>query len=168
VNSYRVQDLVRNYQIGAPGTITGVAYQASNDAVNAQFNAFEMKLCHTSLDELTDSFTTNYDGNSPEPVSSADPVVFDAAADGWFDMPDFQPFHYDGVDNLLVEVQWMGDNGTDLYTWITNTDTYRLLYHKYLDEDVGFLETIYHRFRITIEFDQTVEEVSWGLIKAGF
>jgi hypothetical protein len=168
VNSYRVQDLVRNYEIGAPGTITGVAYQAENDAVNAQFNAFQMKLCHTSLEELTSSFSGNYDGNEPELVAAADPVVLNAAADDWFDIPGFQPFHYDGVDSLIIEVQWMNDNGTDLYTWITNTDTNRLLYHKYLDEDEGFLEPIYHRFRITIEFDENVEVVSWGVIKAGF
>ncbi|MCX7022260.1 MAG: hypothetical protein NTW26_08345 [bacterium] len=83
-------------------------------------------------------------------------------------MPDFQPFHYDGLDNLLIEVQWMGDNGADLNTWITRTDTNRLLYHQDLEEDVGYPVQIYHRFRITIEFDQRVEEVSWGLIKAGF
>ncbi len=158
---------MRNYEIGAPGVITAVAYQATNDAANAQFNEFEMKLCHTSLNELTSSFSGNYDGNPPELVASADPVVFNTTTDGWFDIPGFQPFDYNGVDNLLIEVQWFNDNGTDLYTWVTNTETYHLLYHKYLDEDEGFLERIYHRFRITIEFDQDVEEVSWGLIKAG-
>jgi len=168
VNSYRVQDLVRNFEIGAPGTITAVAYQAQNDAANAQFNAFEMRFCHTSLDELTDSFTANYDGNEPELVASADPLVLDGAADAWLDIPGFASFHYDGVDNLLIEVQWYMDNGVDLDTWVTNTDTDRLLYHKYLDEDVGFLVQIYHRFRITIEFDEGVEAVSWGIIKAGF
>jgi len=168
VNSYRVQDLVRNYQIGAPGIITAVAYQAQNGAANAQFNAFEMRLCHTSLDELTDSFTANYDGNEPELVATANPLVLSAAADEWLDIPGLAPFHYDGIDNLLIEVQWMGDNGVDLDTWVTNTDTNRLLYHKYLDEDVGYLIQIYHRFRITIEFDESVEAVSWSVIKAGF
>ena len=168
MNSYRVQDLVRNYEIGAPGTITGVAYQADDDAMNAQFNAFQMKLCHTSLDELTSSFSGNYDGNEPALVSEQDPLILDAVADEWFDIPGFTPFRYDGVGNLLIEVRWMNDNGTDLETWVTNTDIYRLLYHKYLDEDEGILEMIYHRFRITIEFDQAVEEVSWGVIKAGF
>ncbi len=61
----------------------------------------------------------------------------------------------------------MDDNSTDLYTWITNCDIYRVLHHKYHDEDEGFLVMIYHRFRITIEFEQSVEDVSWGLIKAG-
>jgi hypothetical protein len=136
--------------------------------VNAQFNAFEMHLCHTSLDELTTSFSGNYDGNEPELVAAADPVVFNVTADEWFDIPGFTPFHYDGVENLIIEVQWMNDNGVDLLTWITDTDTYRLLSHKYLDEDIGFLDVIYHRFRITIEFDESVEEVSWGMIKAGF
>ncbi len=63
-----------------------------------------MKLCHTSLDELTDYYEDNYGGNTPEVVSEEDPLVLTTTADEWFDIPGFQPFSYDGVDNLLIEV----------------------------------------------------------------
>ena len=63
-----------------------------------------MKLCHTSLDELTDYYEDNYGGNTPELVATADPFSVTVGADEWFDIPGFQPFSYDGVDNLLIEV----------------------------------------------------------------
>ena len=167
MESFRVQELVLAEEIGTSGIISDVAFQAWNGETDARFYAWRMMLCRTSLDELTDSFSANYDGNEPQIVSSADPLIITCATDDWLPMPDFTGFSYDGEDNLLIEYQWLSDNSRDVYTWIWATEGCRILYNKKLEEDTGFLEATAHRLRLTFEPDIAVEEVSWGVIKAG-
>lgn len=165
MNSYRVQDLVLAQEIGTCGTLTEITFQAASAATGAEFNGWEMRLCHTTLDELTDNFADNYDGNTPQLVHAADPLVLSCAVDDWLALDGFITFEYNGVDNLLVEYQWSGDNSTDIDTWMWTADCDRLLYHKYLDSPTGYLSTKLHRFRLSFA-DTAVEQASWGRIKA--
>src|SRR4030042_5891688 len=106
----RVQELVLAEEIGFAGNISDVAFQAFNGETDARFYSWRMMLCHTSLDELTDSFTANYDGNTPEVVCTADPLSITCQTADWVAMPHFSDFAYDGEDNLLIEYQWQRDN----------------------------------------------------------
>ncbi len=163
----RVQELVLADEIGTSGYVTVVEWQATDSVTDALFYDLELKLCHTPLDELTDYYEDNYGGNTPELVATADPFSVTVGADEWFDIPGFQPFSYDGVDNLLIEVRWRLDNEKEVDCWSWAADNIRYLANYGYDAEFGTASVKANRLRITLEDDPAVVPVSWGLIKAG-
>lgn len=151
------------------GTISDIAFDLVDGPYdNALFYYFELYFCHTSLDELTENFSDNYDGNTPILVSEADPLNITLAEDGWFSFPDPVPFEYDGENNLIVELRWMEDNGSDVYNWGFDCGSYRVLATKFYDGDTGFLSTKMNRMRLVITLDTIVKPTSLGLLKTTF
>ncbi|OGD74817.1 MAG: hypothetical protein A2Y64_00420 [Candidatus Coatesbacteria bacterium RBG_13_66_14] len=164
----RVQELVPADEIGTSGWVTKIEWQAAYAATDARFFDLELKLCHTPLDELTDRFDDNYGGNTPELVAEADPLSVTAGADEWFAVPDMTPYHYDGAQNLLVEVRWRVDNEKEVDCWSWASDRLRYLSNYGYDAESGTPSVKANRLRLTLEPEQAVAGTSWGVIKAGF
>lgn len=76
--------MILKNELNFAGPITKVEYQAEIAANNAQFYNFEMKLCHTPLNVLTTTFQTNYNGNTPVIVGTANPFAVTVVANQWF------------------------------------------------------------------------------------
>jgi hypothetical protein len=87
---------------------------------HAVLSNFYLKLCHTSFNQLTTPFASNYDGNTPVTVFSANPVTINPPMNTWFGFDCHPAFDYDGRRNLLVEVWWDGGNNGGPNCWTTN------------------------------------------------
>ncbi len=71
--------------------------------------------CHTSVGELESTFDRNYTGNVPETVMSANPLVLQWVNNQWHGLAFNRPFSYNGIDNLILEYRWQGDDGNSVY-----------------------------------------------------
>ena len=71
-------------------------------------------MVHTDVDHVVKEFETNYGGNTPDSVFFTVSRDFGTGTVGDWDTINLQtPFEYNGVDNLLVEVTWNGQDGGD-------------------------------------------------------
>jgi hypothetical protein len=104
----RFQTLLKQAKINYAGKINMVEYyNASGDT--GTFNNYKLYLCHTDKKSLFRTFADNYKGT---PVKVADLRSFTVpAAVGWFSLGMATTFDYNNSDNLLLEIQWQGDNG---------------------------------------------------------
>ena len=97
------------------------------DAMSVQFPAattnqgwfadFSLRACRTSLSELTPSFAANYDGNTPVTVMARDTLYLEWQNGEWEELAFDVPFSYNGVDNLILETRWQGDDDGTLYVY---------------------------------------------------
>ncbi|MCP4231835.1 MAG: hypothetical protein GY771_17030 [bacterium] len=154
-------------EINLTGEITEVAYDVTDGPyTDGLFWNFEMRLCHTPLDELTDNFDDNYSGNTPVLVADDDPLNI-TTGDGWWAVPDFTPFDYNGSDNLIIEIRWQDDNEVSVYMWFFDAGTNRFLLAKGYDAETGSVSSKMNRFRLAIN-TSGLESASLGRIKTTF
>jgi hypothetical protein len=159
--------LILASDINRSGDITEVAYDVTNGPYsNGYFYNFEMRLCHTSLDELTENFNNNYAGNTPIMVADDDPLNI-TTDDGWWAVPDFTPFYYNGADNLIIEIRWQDDNEVSVVMWHFDSGTDRFLLAKVYNAVTGTTSTKMNRFRLTVG-SSAIESSSLGRIKSAF
>lgn len=107
----RTQDLVLQSDAIPAGSITTVEWHADGSIAAGTYKNFRVKLCHTNLNALTNTFQTNYGGNSPVAVFSRTSHSVNPAAESWFGWPFDAAFPYNGRDNLIIEVWWEEDEG---------------------------------------------------------
>jgi hypothetical protein len=149
------------------GSITKIEWYAGRDATNAPFGKFEMRLCPTSLSQLTTTFQTNYGGHQPVLVKTADPLVLTVRTNQWFAVPLATPFSYNNRDNLIVEVRWENaQRETSLYTWTDDRpgQTWCLRQSRY-NPTTGTLYELIPVVRITYSAN-AVAPTSLGRVKA--
>jgi hypothetical protein len=105
----RFQMMYTASEIGRSGVITQMSVFKTAYTYRATFPNTSIKLCHTTVSNVTTNYNNNYGGNTPTWVyHSASHVAGTGTADAW-DTIDFQTnFTYDGTSNLLVEVTWAG------------------------------------------------------------
>ncbi len=80
------------------------------------FYNYRLLACHTSLSELTDTYDTNYDGNEPDTVALTGMLELGWVNNQWGSLAFDTQFEYNGLDNLLLEFRWNGDDGRAVYT----------------------------------------------------
>ncbi len=123
-------------------------------------------LCHTSLSALTDSFATNYDGNTPVVVKSADPLTINPSV-GWYSIPGITAFDYNGTDNLIVEVRWTGSDSVSYDAHFANRAVNRNLFSGESTATTGTVAAMNVRLKIKIT-NVAIENSSLGELKAIF
>lgn len=102
----KTQVLYLRDEIDGAGPITGIAFPVAA-VTTAQTHTVTVKLGHSTLGALTDTFANNF--NSGTPVTMANALTFAIPAgvpvDGyiWVPLPD-GAFVYNGTDNLIVEI----------------------------------------------------------------
>ena len=107
----RIQDLVLQSDAVPAGSITKLEWHANGSIVGGTYKDFRIKLCHTSLSALTNTFQTNYGGNTPLRVFSRSSHYVSPPAESWFGWAFDTPFAYNGTDNFIIEVWWEEDVG---------------------------------------------------------
>ncbi len=146
--------------------ITRIEWQAAGTFANAPFRLFELRFCYTSVSELTSDLKTNYGGNTPVLVHSANPLLLTGRPDEWFGFDLTTTFAYNNKDNLIIEPRW--DNNSvetacDAWGWSTGKN-WGWISKEYNGES-GQLFQIICRFRLTFD-DQAVAPTSLGRVRA--
>jgi hypothetical protein len=167
----RIQDLVLQSDAVPAGPITKLEWHADGNIAAGTYKDFRVELCHTNLSALTNTFQTNYGGNTPVRVFYRSSHYVNPPAESWFGWPFDAPFEYNGRDNFIIEVWWEEDVGEGAApTYITKIMS-RGLYssirygqpqHGYPNQ--GELMNYLHHMRITIS-GTGVEPTSLGRVK---
>lgn len=93
-------------------SVSAVELFATHDAFSeAVFYNSEILLCHTPAEELSTSFEANYAGNTPMTVFKDDTLSIDWTAPGWNGFTFDPAFDYNGLDNLIIEFRYLGEDG---------------------------------------------------------
>jgi hypothetical protein len=109
-DAVRFQILYLQSEINCVGEI--VAFElASAGSAPSEFYNVRVSLCHTPDTTLDTVFANNYGGNTPQLVLSADTLLV-GSADTWYNLP--CSYQYNDTDNLLFEIQWRGDAGSNV------------------------------------------------------
>ncbi len=108
IASNRYQMLYRAQELNGAGYITSISFQYDL-AVAASINCPNetIKMGHTNLADLTTTFANNVEigqGSLVTVLNNASINIPAGAAGAYFSFTLAQPFHYNGVDNLVVEV----------------------------------------------------------------
>ena len=77
----------------------------------ATCEGFELHLGYRTSDQLGDDFESNYNPGSRTLVYSDDSLYVTPGSGNWTTLTLSTPFHYNGSDNLVIEVEW--DNGVE-------------------------------------------------------
>jgi hypothetical protein len=107
VSNFRLMQMYRASDIGGSGNVAAIRFQRTDGNAGATTCPnTTIRLAHTSLKELTDTFADNVEEGKGSSVTVIDdePMVIAAGTAGtFFEIPLNTPFHYNGVDNLVVE-----------------------------------------------------------------
>ncbi len=133
-------------------TIIKLAYEIYSviGTGDGEFNDFEVLLCHTSLDSLTDTFDDNYDGNTPTSVISVDPLTVPNAEGVWYELPALS-FAYNGTDNLIIETRWSSSNDISFDCYCGHGTGNRNLQAGEIDAVIGMESDHIVRKKLTVE-----------------
>jgi hypothetical protein len=150
------------------GGISEIAFDfQAGSYQNVEFYDVVFKLCHTTLDELTATFDDNYAGNTPEVIATHNPLTINSTG-GWWPIPDTTVFAYNGTDNLIIELIWVGNNGKSVYSYAMDTGaTCRIVRATDYQSPTGAQWYRLHRFKLTLGAS-AIEASSLGRIKTLF
>ncbi|MCK4266720.1 MAG: Ig-like domain-containing protein, partial [Thermoplasmata archaeon] len=118
----RFQALYYSENVGAEGVIQRISFNRSASQVGV-YNNFKISMAHTDLALLTNTFANNYKGYLVEVFPIANVEINSSNGDSWihFDLND--NFTYDSSHNLLIDIEWNGDNGISVGIDQTNPGT---------------------------------------------
>ena len=106
-----VQYLYTPDQVGTEGMINSIAFERTSSS-GATFDNFMISMAHTDLDQLTTTYDNNYPGNMLIEVFPSQTINLGTLWDnGKFVFNLNGNFTYDSLYNLLIDIQWNGDNG---------------------------------------------------------
>ena len=112
------------------------------------YNA-EILVCPTSLSQLFTNYNDNYQGNSPQTVFSTELLELNWTNNEWHGIIFDTPYQYNGLDNLIFEFRWQGDNSNAVYVkgWYP-TGGNRVLDGFSLSNPIGTLRSYMNSIRI--------------------
>ncbi len=101
------QTLYTASEVGGAGKISALHFRrAFAVATPVTCPNATVRLGHTSLSALTSDFASNIDRSSlVTALNNATVTIPAGAANTWFEIPFTTPFGYNGVDNLVVEIE---------------------------------------------------------------
>ena len=104
----KLQTLYTAAEIGAAGRITALRFFRSDVTPSITCPNTTIRLGHTSLSAPTATFGTNVNqgrGTQRTVLDNTTATIPAGATGTWFEIPFAVPFEYNGVDNLVVEVE---------------------------------------------------------------
>ncbi|MBS3789638.1 MAG: DNRLRE domain-containing protein, partial [Candidatus Thermoplasmatota archaeon] len=117
-DSFHYQTLYTPNQVGSSGRITRLSVRRTDMDVG-NFSNLEISLAHTTLDNLTTTFSNNYHGELIEVFSADNMELNSSDNDPWVDFDLNDDFIYDTSYNLVVDITWNGDGDTSVFTSVT-------------------------------------------------
>lgn len=156
------------------GSILGFSLHSGNSSyLNGEYYLNDIYLCYTDLDQLTDTYATNYGPYTPANVLTAAVLDLDWTNYDWQEeMVLDSPWYYDGTSNFILEFTYDGDNGgveTGNYArgWYPSGGNL-VLDANNKNATTGDLRTYSNWIRFNIDTAQAIESASLGGIKAVF
>jgi hypothetical protein len=122
-DAMRFQALYLHDELGLSGEIVSFGLGSAGNPA-AEFYNVRVSMCHTTRTSLDTLFANNYDGNTPALVFQADTLLV-GTPDTWYYFP--CSFMYNNTQNLVFEIQWRGDAGSnvDFYRNVNGVDPRR-------------------------------------------
>lgn len=147
-------------------TISQIGWQrgGSSGSETGNYNNFKLYVGLASESELSDRYEDNYIPGSRILVYETSSQVMSAGTDEWMIITLDTPFWYNGADNLIVELEWVG--GVNMfYTYMWETGASRGLMNKLdVGAPTGTLST--NISRLMFEGTMALEQNTFGYIKA--
>jgi hypothetical protein len=111
-----IQMIYTSDQVGIEGTIRRISFDRGmgySDIVGV-FNNFNIKMAHTNLTTLTDTFANNYYGYLIEVFPTQTFFANSSNRDTAIHLDLNDNFTYDSRFNLLIDITWNGDGGVNV------------------------------------------------------
>lgn len=110
--------------IGSAFEIGSVSYVfAYTDIVTAYAKDFTLSMAHVENDQLTDTFSENYQAGSLLEVFHIDSLYLENGYGNELVLELDTPFQYNGQDNLLIDIYYPeGNVYSRVYNWEAGTD----------------------------------------------
>ena len=140
-------------------------HRTSVGSASANFSNFQIFVGHGASDELGTNFEDNYIAGTRTLVYSATSQTLFAQAEEWVTIDLDTPFDYNGIDNLIVEINWSGGSGT-FYTYKWQTGTNRCLTGANPGSTTGSLSTQIGQIRLDLPL--ALESTTFAAIKRAF
>jgi len=147
-------------------TIDQIGWQrgGASGSATGYYNSFKLYVGLASESELSDTFNDNYIPGTRTLVYTTTTQVMSAGPDEWSIITLDTPFWYNGTDNLIVELEWIGGSNM-FYTYMWDTGTNRGLMNKSdVTSPTGTLST--EMSRLMIDGTLALEHETFGSIKA--
>ena len=109
-------------EVGQAILIESISFMVE-DYYSSWKDSVSIYMALTELNELTDTFESNYTIGTRQLVLEMDTLYYGTVPDEWFTIELQTPFWYNGESNLLLELFSPGADGgyTDIYNWNSNT-----------------------------------------------
>lgn len=165
-DSVRFQCLWLQSEIGHAGYINQIDFETSSSTTGT-FNECRVWLCHTTKTELEATFDNNYTGNTPVLVRSSSSFAFPGTT-GYVSLG-ITPntFNYNNTNNLLMEIRWNGDSGSNVGCYRSAQANSRL-YATDHNATSGSVQNNGQCIRLHIDTMTGVAPASMGRVKAIF
>ena len=134
------QNLYTADEVGPSGKITRISFSRPDVSAGATgvFQNLKISLAHTQLNEITDTFADNFDGNLIEVFNENKVELGSSNNDPWIHFDLNGDFYYDNTKNLLMDIQWVGDNGNNVALRASNSNpTHRRAYAYNVSHETG-------------------------------
>jgi hypothetical protein len=152
--------------MSGPMTIEQVSWQrgGSSGAETGTYNSFKLYMGVAASSNLTDTFETNYVAGTRTQIYATGSQTMQAGADEWMTITLDTPYVYNGTDNLIFELEWVG-GANMFYTYMWDTGANRGLMNKTdITSPTGTLSTSMSELMFT--GSSSLEAVTLGFIKA--
>lgn len=146
-------------------TISQIGWQrgGSSGAASGYYNNFKLYVGLASVSELSNTYENNYIPGSRIMVYETVTQTMSAGPDEWMIITLDTPFWYNGVDNLIVELQWVGGSNM-FYTYMWETGASRgLMNTTDVGAPTGTLST--KMSELMFEGTMALEQNTFGYIK---
>jgi hypothetical protein len=119
-------NLYNSTQVGCEGTIRRIGFDRSNPTSPTEgaglFQNLRISMAHTTKTVLSSiTFDSNYHGSLIEVFHATNVYINSSNGDSWIYFDLNKNFTYDSQYNLLVNISWDQDGGTDVRLKIINT-----------------------------------------------
>lgn len=146
-------------------TIDQIGWQrgGSSGSSSGYYNNFKLYIGLASESELSNTFNDNYIPGTRTRVYETTTQTMSAGPDEWMIITLDTPFWYNGTDNLIVELEWVGGSNM-FYTYMWETGTSRGLMNKTdVNDPTG---TLYTRMSQLMFIEPSaLEQETFGSIK---
>jgi len=147
-------------------TIEQISWQRGGSAGSAtgQYNSFKLYMGAAAGSELTDTYEANYAAGTKTQVYATGSQIMQAGTDEWMTITLDTPYVYNGTDNLIIELEWVG-GANMFYTYMWDTGANRGLMNKTdVTSPTGTLSTSMSELMLTESM--SLEAVTFGSVKA--
>ncbi|MDO9537627.1 MAG: DNRLRE domain-containing protein [Thermoplasmata archaeon] len=124
-NKVFYHNLYNSTQVGSEGVISRIGFNRSNPTSMTEgvglFQNLKISIAHTTKTSITTTFNENYQGSLIEVFQATNVYINSSNSDSWIYFDLNKNFTYDSQYNLLVNISWDQDGGTNVRLHTINT-----------------------------------------------